>query len=118
MDIFATVQNKEVRILTCTNELPKSLKRFKKDNKTKFFKNVKIKSILEFTKAHKEISAFHDRWIASNTDEYGFTNSLNNFKNGVSFFKSSRHYFEEAENLWNIDSNNLSCKVMEFSLYE
>lgn len=119
MEIFATVQNKEVRILTCNHVLPKSLSRFIKDNHNKFFRNIKIKSIIEFTqKDKKEIASFHDRWIASEENEYGFTNSLNNFKNGVSFFKSLKHYHEEAEFLWQIKPTNSQYSVKAFQLYE
>lgn len=119
MDIFATIQDKEVRILTCSKDLPKSLRHFRKNNTKQLFKNVKIKSILELSQIDKkEISSFHDRWLASDIDEYGFTNSLNNFKNGVSFFKSSKHYFEEAEELWQISSDNQNYVIQEFNLYE
>lgn len=119
MNIFAAVQNKEVRILTCNKEFPKSLKKFRKNNKNKFFSNIKIKSIIELSKKDKkELSSFHDRWIASDKDEYGFTNSLNNFEKGVSFFKSLKHYYEEAEYLWQISSDDKNFIIQEFNLYE
>jgi ribosomal protein S8 len=119
MNIFAAVQDKEVRILTCSKNLPKSLKNFRKNNKNKLFKNVKIKSILELSqKDEKEISSFHDRWLASEVEEYWFTNSLNNFKNDVSFFKSLKHYFEEAEELWQIPFGTPNYIIQEFYLYE
>ncbi len=119
MNIFATVQHKEVRILTCNKELPKSLKKFRKNNKNKIFSNIKIKSVIELSeKDKKELSSFHDRWIASDKDEYGFTNSLNNFEKGVSFFKSLKHYYEEAEYLWQISSDDENFIIQEFNLYE
>ncbi len=118
IDIFATVQDKEVRILTCNEVLPKSLKKFIKNNKSHLFSNIKIKSILELSqKDNKKLSAFHDRWIASDISEYGFTNSLNNFEKGVSFFKSLKHYYEEAEYLWQINPDNKYI-VQEYRLYE
>ncbi|DAA88417.1 TPA: hypothetical protein CPT87_05005 [Candidatus Gastranaerophilales bacterium HUM_5] len=119
MNIFATIQHKEVRILTCNKELPKSLKKFRKNNKNKIFSNIKIKSIIELSeKDKKELSSFHDRWIASDKSEYGFTNSLNNFEKGVSFFKSLKHYYEEAEYLWQISSDDENFIIQEFNLYE
>lgn len=120
LDIFATVQDKEVRILNGKLELPNDLKKFiKKNNKNKLFSNIKIKSIIEKSQSEERtLSAFHDRWIASDIEEYGFTNSLNNFKNGVSFFKSLKHYYEEAEFLWQINSNEENYIVKEFNLYE
>lgn len=119
MNIFAAIQHKEVRILTCNKELPKSLKKFRKNNKNKIFSNIKIKSVIELSeKDKKELSSFHDRWIASDKDEYGFTNSLNNFEKGVSFFKSLKHYYEEAEYLWQISSDDENFIIQEFNLYE
>ena len=120
LDIFATVQDKEVRILTCNMDLPKSLKKFiEKNKKNKLFNNIKIKSIIEKSQIeNKPLSAFHDRWIASNIEEYGFTNSLNNFKSGVSFFKSLKHYYEESEFLWQINSDEENYIIEEFNLYE
>ncbi len=123
LDIFATVQDKEVRVLTCNTDLPKSLKNFikknKKNKKNKLFGNIKIKSIIEKSQIeNKPLNAFHDRWIASDIEEYGFTNSLNNFKNGVSFFKSLKHYYQEAEFLWQINSDDENYIVEEFNLYE
>ncbi len=120
LDIFATVQDKEVRILTCNTVLPKDLKKFIKNNKkNKLFNNIKIKSIVEKSQIeNKLLSAFHDRWIASDIEEYGFTNSLNNFKSGVSFFKSLKHYYEESEFLWQINSNEANYIAEEFNLYE
>lgn len=120
LDIFATVQDKEVRILTCNMDLPKSLKKFiEKNKKNKLFNNIKIKSIIEKSQIeNKPLSAFHDRWIASDIEEYGFTNSLNNFKSGVSFFKSLKHYYEESEFLWQINSDEENYIIEEFNLYE
>lgn len=120
LDIFATVQDKEVRILTCNTNLPKSLKKFiEKNKKNKLFSNIKIKSIIEKSQIkNNQSSAFHDRWIASDKEEYGFTNSLNNFKSGVSFFKSLKHYYEESEFLWQINSEEGNYIVEEFNLYE
>ncbi|DAA97751.1 TPA: hypothetical protein CPT96_12260 [Candidatus Gastranaerophilales bacterium HUM_10] len=118
IDIFATVQDKEVRILTCNEVLPKSLKKFIKNNKSHLFSNIKIKSIIELSqKDNKKLSAFHDRWIASDVSEYGFTNSLNNFEKGVSFFKSLKHYYEEAEHLWQINADSKYI-IQEYRLYE
>lgn len=119
INIFACIQNKGVRVLTCCKEIPKSLKHFIKNNKNKIFSNIKIKSIFELSeKDHEELPAFHDRWIASKNDEYGITNSLNNFKKGVSFFKSYEHYFDESEFLWNITADNPQYRIEEFNLYE
>ncbi len=120
LDIFATVQDKEVRILTCNMDLPKSLKKFiEKNKKNKLFSNIKMKSIIEKPQIkNNQPTAFHDRWIASDIEEYGFTNSLNNFKSGVSFFKSLKHYYEESEFLWQINSNEENYIVKEFNLYE
>ena len=79
----------------------------------------KIKSIIEKSQVeNKLLSAFHDRWIASDIEEYGFTNSLNNFKSGVSFFKSLKHYYEDSEFLWKINSDEENYIVEEFNLYE
>lgn len=118
INIFAAVQDKEVRILTCNEVLPKSLKNFIKNNKSHLFSNITIKSILELSeKDKKKLSAFHDRWIASDISEYGFTNSLNNFEKGVSFFKSLKHYYEEAEYLWQINTDSKYI-VQEYKLYE
>ena len=118
IDIFATIQDKEVRILTCNEVLPKNLKKFIKNNKSHLFANIKIKSVIELSKRNnKKLSAFHDRWLASEIGEYGFTNSLNNFDKGVSFFKSSKHYFEESENLWNLVPDDKYI-IQEYNLYE
>ena len=101
-------------------DLPKSLKKFiEKNKKNKLFNNIKIKSIIEKSQIeNKPLSAFHDRWIASDIEEYGFTNSLNNFKSGVSFFKSLKHYYEESEFLWQINSDEENYIIEEFNLYE
>ena len=78
-----------------------------------------MKSIIEKPQIkNNQPTAFHDRWIASDIEEYGFTNSLNNFKSGVSFFKSLKHYYEESEFLWQINSNEENYIVKEFNLYE
>lgn len=119
LNIFSSVQNKEVRFLTCCKEKPRALKHFIKRNKDRIFSNIKIKSVFELSeKYNEELPAFHDRWIASKNEEYGITNSLNNFKKGVSFFRSYEHYFDEAEFLWNISLDNPHYKIEEFNLYE
>lgn len=125
---FTACTNKEVRILTCHKELPKPLKNFINQNGKQLFRNIRIKSIIEKRKddngiyvkndngKDKEFAPFHDRWIASAEEEYGLTNSLNNFQKGVSFFKSHNHYFEDSERLWN--TNDPDYIVKEFVLYE
>lgn len=115
MDIFTAVQDKELRILTCSKTLPKLLKNFKRSNKYNLFKNIRIKSIIDINK--KTNNSFHDRWIASDNLEYGLTNSLNNFKKGVSFFKSIEHYYCQSEILWNISQENPNYKIEELLLY-
>lgn len=122
--IFNAVKNIELRIIGGRYCIPDFLKSLKTDHLNKY-SNVKIKNIkgikkdkdgnVEYllkedgsykidkngNKIPKEIALCHDRWIATKNNEYGFTNSLNNFSSGVSFFKSIEQYFDEAESLWN-----------------
>lgn len=127
INIFASIQHIEVRIITCYNELPNFIKDIKKSNNCNIFRNITIKSIVEISNndTKKRIKpAFHDRWIASQKMEFAFTNSINNFSNGVSFFKSYTHYNLLSEMLWNkgaesVDNNEeIIFKIITEKLYE
>ena len=124
LKIFNTIKNIELRIMGSRYSIPEFLYNLKIDNPNKY-SNIRIKNIkgikkdkdgnIEYSlkkddsfntddienKIPKEVALCHDRWIATQNSEYGFTNSLNNFKTGVSFFKSVEEYFDEAESLWN-----------------
>lgn len=113
----------EFRFLACQNEIPDYLyDEFKNVNTFQLYKNIKLKVIRKkkFEKNGTEKydndntgkkrllteETFHDRFITTKHIEYGFTNSINNFKKGVSFFRSFDVYFDLAETLWNSDPNN------------
>jgi len=124
IEIFNITKNIELRIVGSKGCIPKFLYELKEKNKNKY-SNIKIKNIKGIkkdkdgkvkyllkedgsykidnngNKVLEEIALCHDRWIATKNTEYGFTNSLNNFKSGVSFFKSIEQYFDESESLWN-----------------
>ena len=129
ISILNSIKNIEFRLMGCRNNIPSFLKEFIKNDQYRF-KNIKIKLfclksndkegryeyILDEktnsfklddngNKIFKTNETFHDRWIATKNQEYGFTNSINNFEKGVSFFKSYEHYFNEAEELWNTNTN-------------
>ena len=135
--ILNSVHNIEFRLMGCKDEIPNNLKKMIIDNSYRY-KNIKIKLFClkskdkkgkyEYlldknknikldkngNKIHKTKETFHDRWIATKNIEYGFTNSINNFQKGVSFFKSYEHYFNEAETLWNT-INIPDAIIKEFS---
>ncbi len=124
IEIFNNAKNIELRIIGSRYCIPEFLYDLKTNNQNKY-SNVRIKNIkgikkdkngnIEYllkedgayktdsngNKIPEEVALCHDRWIATQNSEYGFTNSLNNFKSGVSFFKSIEQYFDEAESLWN-----------------
>lgn len=124
IEIFNNTKSIELRIIGSRYCIPEFLYNLKTDNQNKY-PNVRIKNIkgikkdkngnVEYllkkdgsfktdnngNKIPEEVAFCHDRWIATQNSEYGFTNSLNNFKSGVSFFKSIEQYFDEAESLWN-----------------
>ena len=124
IEIFYNTKNIEFRIIGSRYCIPEFLYNLKADSQSKY-SNVRIKNIkgikkdkdgnveyvlkedgsfktdINGNKVLEEVALCHDRWIATQNSEYGFTNSLNNFKSGVSFFKSVEEYFDEAESLWN-----------------
>lgn len=137
--IFNIVKNVELRIIGSRYSIPDFLYNLKVDNPNKYL-NVKIKNIkgikkdkdgnVEYllkddgsykidnngNKVLEEIALCHDRWIATKNNEYGFTNSLNNFSSGVSFFKSVEQYFDEAESLWNtIQTQDILIEELKFN---
>lgn len=111
----------EFRFIGGQNSIPeclvKEMKRIQNQYTNIIFKSIRIKekdqkgNFLTFSlpngkKEYKTKEPFHDRFIASKHAEYGFTNSINNFQKGVTFFRSFDVYFEDAEALWNISLNN------------
>ena len=127
--ILNSIKNIEFRLMGCRNNIPEYLKEYIKNDQYRF-KNIRIKLLClkskdkkgqyEYiidddtknikldengNKMFKTKETFHDRWIATKNQEYGFTNSINNFQKGVSFFKSYEHYFNESEELWNTCSD-------------
>jgi len=140
LDIFNSASSIELRILCTYNEIENDLKSFIQNNKNHIFNNITMKSIYQKRKdangylyelnddgTQKQDPAgnlifavrdsFHDRWIACINEENGFTNSINNFEKGVSFFKSLKHYYTEAETLWNIETSNPDFIIKEFKLW-
>lgn len=126
--ILNSVNNIEFRLMGCYKTIPDELKKIIINNPYRY-KNIKIKLFClksndkkgkyEYladndNKINKTKGTFHDRWIATKNIEYGFTNSINNFQKGVSFFKSYEHYFNEAETLWNT-FNESDTIIKEFS---
>lgn len=129
ISILNSIKNIEFRLMGCRKNIPSFLKEHIKKDQYRF-QNIKIKLfclkskdkkgqyeyILDKktkrfklddngNKIFKTDETFHDRWIATKNIEYGFTNSINNFQKGVSFFKSYEHYFNEAEELWNTNAD-------------
>ncbi|MGE4384458.1 MAG: hypothetical protein AB7E39_01145 [Endomicrobiaceae bacterium] len=140
MDIFNAAASIQFRIICTHDIIENDLKNFIKRNKNHIFNNVTIKSIYQKRKGTSGYiyiidnngsikmdssgnpiiavrDSFHDRWISCKNEEYGFTNSINNFKKGVSFFKSLKHYFLEAEALWNIPSTDSDFIIQKYKLW-
>ena len=115
-------KNIEFRLIGCQNSIPEHFidEIIKNPH---LYKNVKIKSIRKKEKdtlgnilppfpqpdgsvEYKTKATFHDRFMATKHIEYGFTNSVNNLKKGVTYFRSFDVYFDDAEALWNAAINN------------
>ena len=122
MKLLNKLNNIEFRLIGCKDCIPEFLIKEMQKNK-ELFKNVKIKSIRKRETdesgnlippfqttggkfEYKTRETFHDRFIATKHLEYGFTNSINNFRKGVTFFRSFDVYFDDAEELWNIPASN------------
>lgn len=125
---YGELKQIELRLIGCQNPIPEYLINELRKSPHKY-SNIKIKSvrkkktdnngiilppkIINGKKEYQTQETFHDRFIASKHIEYGFTNSINNLKKGVTFFRSFDIYFEVAEELWNISNTNNDFVVEE-----
>lgn len=107
--IFLKYSDVEFRILTHRPKLIDD-----GDTQTIGAQNVPSLSILrsvtpKLTHVHIRLfddNPFHDRWICSENDEIGFSNSLNNFKRGVVFFDTYDYFFQLSKQFWNNRDTN------------
>lgn len=118
----------ELRLIGCQNSIPEYLINELRKSPHKY-SSIKIKSIrkkktdnngivlppkiINGKQEYETQETFHDRFIASKHIEYGFTNSINNLRKGVTFFRSFDIYFEDAEELWNISNTNNDFVIEE-----